>query len=261
MMVVDITLSLISLKLHNENCIIKGRRRQKLYKYHTKWKYNMYIVEGNIGVGKSTFLNLLKNGCSKIETIQEPVSTWDKNVSGESVLGNFYKNPTRWAYTIETLAMIYRTRDYAKEQKNANPNRVMERSVYSGHYCFAYNSLKSGFLNSAEWAIYQKWVDFLLRDQCKPPLGFIYLKSTPETCFQRVKKRNRASEKNLTIETLKKIHEFHERFLVQKKDIFEELKNTPVLILNCNKNFLENDMVMHEKTNKVLRFFKETQRL
>jgi deoxyadenosine/deoxycytidine kinase len=215
----------------------------------------MYIVEGNIGVGKSTFLSLLGQNCPEIETVQEPVNDWAKNVSGESLLDSFYKDPKRWSYTLETLTMIYRTRDYIKEQSNTNPNRVMERSVYSGHYCFAYNGFESGFFSHVEWEIYNKWVDFLLRNQCKPPKGFIYLKTSPEVCFERVIKRNRASEKSLSIEVLKKIDHFHDKFLIEKQNVFEELKKIPVLVLDCSDDFQENPEQMQNHIKKVKSFF------
>ena len=218
----------------------------------------MYIVEGNIGVGKSTFLDLIAQHCPEVETIQEPVTQWAQDVSGESLLDLFYKNPKRWAYTIETLAMIYRTRDYAKEQSNPNPKRVMERSVYSGHYCFAYNDLDSGYFTKLEWELYNKWVTFLLRDQCRPPMGFIYLQSTPEICYERVIKRQRSSETSLTIDVLNKIHDYHERFLVHKQNIFDELKKTPVLILDCTNDFVKTPDIMRQHADAVRNFFDKT---
>ncbi len=220
----------------------------------------MYILEGNIGVGKSTFLKLVEQYCPHISVIPEPTETWATQATGQSLLGNFYQNPHRWAYTIETLAMACRVKDHMREQANPNINRIMERSVYSGHYCFAMNDNASGYLTALEWEIYLKWVDFLVHKQCTPPLGFIYLKAKPEICFERMLKRNRKGEEALSLEYMTKLDHWHEKFLFHKHGLSENLNHVPVLILDCNEDFVENKENTRQHLAKVERFVLETQR-
>jgi deoxyadenosine/deoxycytidine kinase len=219
----------------------------------------MYIVEGNIGVGKSTFLKLINQHLPKINVSTEPLSNWAKQIYGQSLLENFYKDPKRWAFTLETLAMICRAKDHTHEQENNNPNTLMERSIYSGHYCFSINGYENGYFTQIEWGIYNKWADFLLHQKCQPPHGFIYLKADPSTCFDRVKKRNRLSEKNLTLAYLKLIDQKHEKFLIQKDGVYEKLKNIPVLVLDCNQEFEQNEANMQKHVYKVKTFLQGTQ--
>ena len=63
----------------------------------------MYIVEGNIGAGKSTFLQLIDTHMPDVSVALEPVNNWQNQIYGQSLLTNFYKNPKPWAYTLETL--------------------------------------------------------------------------------------------------------------------------------------------------------------
>jgi len=219
----------------------------------------MYILEGNIGVGKSTFLSLLKKYCSNVTVITEPVEDWSKQTYGQSLLANFYQNTPRWAYTLETLTMICRARDHMQEQTISDPNRIFERSIYSGHYCFARNSYESGCMHKVEWDIYNRWANFLIHQQCLPPLGFIYLKATPETCFSRVQKRDRSSEKALTLDYIKQIDLWHDRFIIEKKEISAMLQCVPVLQLDCNEDFVENPKNMVEHVQKVKVFLQQTQ--
>ncbi len=219
----------------------------------------MYILEGNIGVGKSTFLDLLTQNCPEISIIQEPLDSWNNNTHGKSLLENFYNNPNRWAYTIETMAMITRANDHIEQQSNANHKRIMERSIYSGHYCFALNGKSSGYFNDIEWEIYLKWVDFLLHKNCQPPHGFIYLQASPTTCIARVKKRNRVSEKDLTLFYLRQIHDRHEAFLGEKQNVHECLKDVPVLVLNCDQEFEQDKEVMRNHGLRVRNFLEKTQ--
>ena len=218
----------------------------------------MYIVEGNIGVGKSTFLQQMKKYDPSIDIIPEPKDSWTSTAYGQSLLSNFYENTPRWAYTLETFAMMRRTQDHLKEQNNPNPQRLMERSVYSGHYCFAVNGYESGYFSDLEWNIYTKWVNFLIKDYCKPPRGFIYLKACPEICFTRIRKRSRKSEQKLSFSYLKAIHEQHERFLVHKDGLFDNLRNVPVLVLNCDKDFLNSEEQTKKHLSKLKAFFKQT---
>jgi deoxyadenosine/deoxycytidine kinase len=197
----------------------------------------MYIVEGNIGAGKSTFLRLIQEQLPHIAVVFEPLHNWQSQVYGQSILSNFYKEPHRWAYTMETLAMACRVQEHLKEQEHPNSLRLMERSIYSGHYAFASNGYKNGFMTEIEWHVYLEWFNFLVTGHCKPPHGFIYLNVDPEVAFERIKKRNRPSEKNISLQYIKQIHACHEAFLVEKKGVLAELKATPVLVLNCNKEF------------------------
>lgn len=217
----------------------------------------MYILEGNIGVGKSTFLKKLKENLPELEVLTEPVNNWADQMFGQSLLENFYKETSRWAYTLENLAMIHRVKDHIEIQNRNNQNIVLERSIYSGHYCFAKNSFKNGHLNQIEWEVYEKWVNFL-HSNCQPPKGFIYLKADPEICFTRIKKRNRLSEKSLTLAYIRQIDEWHEKFLTRKEDLHKNLKNIPVLQINCDQDFENNPKILKAHLDKVEEFIKTT---
>jgi len=129
----------------------------------------MYIVEGNIGAGKSTFLTFLEQQLTNTSVILEPVYDWQNKVYGQSLLANFYQDPQRWAYTFETLTMMCRTKEHLAQQEQTEPNRIFERSLYSGHYCFAKNSFESGFMTPLEWELYANWFSFLIPTKCQPP--------------------------------------------------------------------------------------------
>lgn len=200
----------------------------------------MYLLEANIGAGKTTFLRLIQERLPEIAVIFEPVHNWQGQVYGQSILSSFYQDPHRWAYTMETLAMACRVQEHLVEQENPNPFRLMERSIYSGHYVFATNGYHNGFLSELEWQIYLEWFKFLVTGRCKAPQGFIYMRTTPEIAFERIKKRDREAEKTISIEYIRQIHECHENFLIKKQGLLAELIDVPVLVLDCNEEFETN---------------------
>lgn len=219
----------------------------------------MFILEGNIGAGKSTFLRMLAERIPSLRIRQEPVNNWQRQVYGQSLLTNFYQDPKRWAYTFETLTMICRVQEHLIEQQSAHiTDVVIERSIYSGHYCFAKNSFMSGFLSPLEWQLYKEWFNLLTENKCMTPRGFIYLMVDPEVAYERIKKRNRYAEKTMSLGYLKQIHARHQEFLIQKQDMSPAFASIPVLTLNCNEEFEGNAENFEKHVKAVQHFFDTT---
>ncbi len=218
----------------------------------------MYIIEGNIGVGKSTFLRLISQQIPEINIVLEPLNKWQNTPYGKGLLTNFYEKPERWAYTLELLTMICRVQDHLIEQKKEAPAIMVERSIYSGYYCFAYNSHKQGFLTELEWNMYQQWCSRIMLCKCLPPQGFIYLRVKPEIAYERIKRRNRKAEKTISLDYLKQIHTRHEVLLIKREGILPQLKRVPILVLDCNKDFVHNPSQLHRHMHSVQSFLTQT---
>ena len=218
----------------------------------------MYILEGNIGAGKSTFLKLIAQHMSDISIALEPLHNWQSAVYGQSLLTNFYQKPQRWAYTMETLAMMCRVQEHLKDQARSDSHLIVERSIYSGHYCFALNGYANGFMTELEWQMYTALFNFLIPNHCLPPQGFIYLKVDPTIAYERIKKRNRLAEKQITLKYLKQIDECHDQFLLQQHTMLPELKNVPVLVLDCNQEFEQNSSKFQEHGEQIRSFITAT---
>lgn len=211
----------------------------------------MFIVEGNIGTGKTTFLKALQQSLSHVAVTLEAVDYWQKEANGQSILQNFYETPQRWAYSMETIALKTRIQEHINNQQSLIPN-IVERSIYSGYYCFARNSFEQGFLNQLEWNIYQAWFNFLTAKQCLPPAGFIYLQADPKTSYQRTIQRKRNAEDSIPLQYLQQIHDKHEAFLIDKINVHPSIKHTPVLVLDCTYD-LKTDK------NKLLNYVEQVQ--
>lgn len=197
----------------------------------------MFIVEGNIGTGKSTFLKALQQSLPHVSVQLEAVDYWQTESHGQSILQNFYESPHRFAYSMETTALKTRIQEHIANQASLIP-KIVERSIYSGYHCFAHNSFEQGFLNQLEWNIYQAWFNFLTSKQCLPPQGFIYLQADPQIAYSRTRKRNRDAEESISLEYLQQIHEKHEAFLINKVNVHSSIASTPVLVLDCNVDLI-----------------------
>jgi deoxyadenosine/deoxycytidine kinase len=81
--------------------------------------------------------------------------------------------------------------------------------------------------------MYKLWYDFywkFIRNETK--LIYIYLKSNPTTCFNRIKKRNREEEKNINIAYLEDLNHYHELWLNND--------NENIIIIDCDEDFENN---------------------
>jgi deoxyadenosine/deoxycytidine kinase len=210
----------------------------------------VFLLEGNLGAGKSTLIKLIADYAPELTTVLEPVASWHNNNQSQSLLTHFYQDQARWAYTMEKATLLTRVKEYVKEQENLLSPKIMERSLYSGYYCFAKNGYLQGTLSEIEWNIYKNWFNFLVTSKCKKPSGFIYLYTNPETCYTRMHKRKRDGEDIVPLEYLTQIHQAHENFL-RHKDVMTELKTVPVLELNGTQDFSNNPEYIADFIQKI----------
>lgn len=196
-------------------------------------------VEGNIGSGKTTLLNHFRHH-SEVEVLEEPVDKW-KNVGGKNLLELFYTDCQRWSYLFESYAVLSLMKIHKKP--HVTPVKMIERSVYSGYFCFEHNLCKSGMMSKAEHSVHNEWFNWITKQQ-QPHLDLIiYLKTSPETCMERTKARNRSEEKTIPMELLNALHERHEEWLIQRKFPVP----APVMVVDGNRDL--DEMITFYKKN------------
>lgn len=217
----------------------------------------MFIVEGNIGTGKTTMLEAIKKYMPHLSVQFESVAKWQKTDHDASILQRFYNDAPRWAYTMEITSLATRIPEHIFLQQHKDKTQIIERSIYSGLHCFAYNGYLSKFLQPIEWEIFKQWFDFAVR-KCESPRGFIYLQADPKVSYERIKKRNRTEESSVPFNYIDQIHQRHEEFLIHKKNIHQSIKNVPVLVLDCNKDLISNPETLHRYLKKIEQFIATT---
>jgi deoxyadenosine/deoxycytidine kinase len=223
---------------------------QNILSFLYKKKKYIISIEGNIGTGKTTFLNKLKEKINDSVFIKEPVDIWLglKDNSGENILEKFYKNPKRWCYTFQNLAFITRLNSILDEYYETDKKFIFsDRITVSDRKIFATMSKEDGLMDEIEWNIYNFWYNNeFINKLVENKIYYIYLKSDPETCLKRINKRNRSEEINITLDYLNKLHNLHEKWLTDNK------KN--VLILDNNSDYFKDEKILEQKIKKVKDF-------
>ena len=198
-----------------------------IYKFFNIKQKKWFIIEGNIGSGKTELLNQL---CKIIdcEIIKEPVDIW-QNIEGDgkNILQLFYENPSRYAYLFQTI--VFKTRLQSIDHPQLKTIRFSERSIWTDKYVFGKSCIESNKMNQVEIKAYMQWFDWLEQKFYKKPDGIIYLQCSPLKCYERMNKRGRNEESTVMIEYLEEIHNKHEEWL-------HSWDKTKVLIINNNND-------------------------
>ena len=175
-------------------------------------------VDGNIGSGKSTTWEMLKEtckDCKDVHFVEEPVGLWEniKDKEGVPILTNFYKDHKKYAFRFQMMAYISRLALLRKTvREHAGQCRVIvtERSVDTDRNIFAKMLYDSGDIAHDEYTIYNMWFDEFIRDL--PVSGLIYIRADPEKCLERINKRGREGE-TIPLEYVQKCHDYHEDWI------------------------------------------------
>lgn len=160
-------------------------------------KMRIITIGGNIGCGKSTLLTRLSKD---YETYKEPIEKWG------SWLDLFYTNPERYAFSFQMKILhdfLYFPSD--SEQKVV----VTERSPLDSLYVFCKSLKDSKTLTHMEYNLFKDYVDTI----GWKPNTFVYLKTTPYACLQRMRERARECETGVDFEYIKKINNAYENFV------------------------------------------------
>ncbi|XP_019180686.1 PREDICTED: uncharacterized protein LOC109175787 [Ipomoea nil] len=185
----------------------------------TQKKRITFCVEGNISVGKTTFLQRIANETLElqdlVEIVPEPIDKWqDVGPDHFNILDAFYAEPQRYAYTFQNYVFVTRLMQERESSSGIKPLRLMERSVFSDRMVFVRAVHEANWMNEMEISIYDSWFDPVV--STLPgliPDGFIYLRASPDTCHKRMMLRKRAEEGGVSLEYLRDLHEKHENWL------------------------------------------------
>ncbi|CAJ2638423.1 unnamed protein product [Trifolium pratense] len=184
-----------------------------------------FCVEGNISVGKTTFLQRIANETIElrdlVEVVPEPIAKWqDVGPDHFNILDAFYAEPQRYAYTFQNYVFVTRVMQERESSAGIKPLRLMERSVFSDRMVFVRAVHEANWMNEMEISIYDSWFDPVV--STLPgliPDGFIYLRASPDTCHQRMKLRKREEEGGVSLEYLRGLHEKHESWLFPSQSV------------------------------------------
>ena len=178
-------------------------------------------IEGNIGSGKTTFINELMN-LEKMKTInticflKEPVNLWEsiKNNNNETIIECFYKEQEKYAFPFQVMAYVSRIALIKQAIANGFKYIFTERCIYTDKNVFLKMLHESNKVEKMNNDIYNMLFETFTQEY---NIYHIYIQTSPEVALQRVMKRNRAGENNISLEYLTMCDNYHNNWLVNNK--------------------------------------------
>ena len=147
----------------------------------------MIIIEGLIGVGKSTLTENMGEALG-FKVFKEPVED-------NPYLEDYYKDPKRYALEMQFWLMSRRFQMHQEAIETiwrTGRGVIMDRSIY-GDAIFAKQNVTDGNISAAGYDNYMKMRDVMFGFLMVPQLT-LFLQASPKTCLERISSRERGCE-------------------------------------------------------------------
>ncbi|XP_060254353.1 thymidine kinase 2, mitochondrial isoform X5 [Ovis aries] len=129
------------------------------------------------------------------------------------------------------------------------PVRLMERSIHSARYVFVENLYRSGKMPEVDYVVLLEWFDWIVSNIDVSIDLIVYLRTTPETCYRRLKMRCREEEKVIPLDYLGAIHHLYEEWLI-KGSLFPVA--APVLVIEADHNMQKMLELFEKNRHRIL---------
>jgi deoxyadenosine/deoxycytidine kinase len=190
--------------------------------------------------------------------LKEPVDEWEriKDENGETILKKFYADQEKYSFPFQMMAYVSRLkvlRDTLKtikiDTEDKNIIIITERSLYTDKMVFAKMLYDSKKIEHVNYQIYLNWFD-TFSDEF-PVNKVVYVKTSPDKCYQRIVKRSRTGEENIPLEYLTSCSIYHDNMLDKEN---QECVCLDQLILDGNVDIYENKNQVYEWINEIDKF-------
>ncbi len=174
----------------------------------------MLIIEGVVGVGKTTLMNHLSD---------EGFIAFPEPVLNNPILDKFYQERQRYAFPLQIYFLTKRF-EHLKAAALI-PNAIMDRSIY-GDGLFAAMHAEDKTMEAEEYDIYDQLFNVMIQEVKKPDL-LVYLQVSVDVAINRIKKRGRDFEQNVERAYWERLNEKYESY-------FSKYDHSPILVINVD---------------------------
>ncbi len=185
-------------------------------------KYRYIVVEGPIGVGKTSLAQRLAEHIGADILLEKP--------QDNPFLERFYQDPQRHAMSTQLFFLFQRINELRDQ---AQMDLFNTRTV--SDYLFEKDALFARLnLSEDEYKLYQQIYQGLAPQAPTPDL-VIYLQASTDTLIERVQRRGRNYERSVSNDYLNRLGNSYGEF-------FHQYEEAPLMMVNSeNLNFVDND--------------------
>jgi deoxyadenosine/deoxycytidine kinase len=171
------------------------------------------IVEGLIGIGKTTLVKMLGQSRDARLVFEQ----FEEN----PFLEKFYEDPDRYAFQTELSFLASRYK-----QQQSIQSRELFSTITIADYMFQKNRIFAGLtLKGDELALYDN-IYRIMHEQAPQPDLIVYLTAGMEQVMNNIRKRGRSYEQNISVDYLSALNQAYKSYL-------STYKSCPVAFINC----------------------------
>ena len=185
-------------------------------------KYKYIAIEGNIGAGKTSLAKKIAVDFNSKLIIER--------FADNPFLPKFYKDPERYAFTLEMSFLSERYQQISEDLSQLNIFNELIISDYDIHKSLIFSKVN---LNVDEFSLYRKLFYDMYKKILKPDL-FVFLNQDIPRLQKNISRRGRDYENRISNEYLSKINSGYFEFFRSRPDL-----NIKIIDIT-NLNFLEN---------------------
>jgi deoxyguanosine kinase len=205
----------------------------------TELPFHYLAVDGPIGVGKTTLVEKL---CERFEGVKllEDV--------GNPFLADFYQDRPNTAFQTQLYFLLSRYKQQQEVyQRGLFDKLVLADYTFEKDRIFAYLNL-----TDEELSLYDKLYK-LLEPQVRRPDLVLYLVADVETCLERIKRRQRSFERNMSAEYLSELIDAYNHF-------YHYWSSSPLLVVDTRHiDFVEREEDFEDLVRKLSKPVKGTE--
>ena len=178
-------------------------------------KVKYIVVEGPIGVGKTSLAKILAN--------EFQARTICERIEDNPFLPKFYQSRETYAFQNQTFFLLNR---YQQQMELAQHDLFNQNTI--ADYLFAKDQIFATLTLSAEELNLYQQIYALLNTRVAKPDMVVYLQARPEVLYKRVKKRDKKYERSVTFDYLTEVAQAYNQF-------FFHYDETPLLVVNTSE--------------------------
>jgi deoxyadenosine/deoxycytidine kinase len=160
-------------------------------------------IAGNIGAGKSALTALLSERLG-----WEP---FFEAVNDNPYLADFYADMQRWSFHSQIFFLSRRLNHHWQLLQRAN-SVVQDRTVYEDAEIFACNLCRQGLMDKRDYHSYRELYEVVIT-VLPPPDLIVYLRASLPTLQERIHRRGRSYEREISATYLKQLNELYEEWI------------------------------------------------
>jgi len=171
-----------------------------------KIRYNYVVIEGNIGVGKTTLATRIADQFNAHLILE--------HFADNPFLPKFYDDPEKYSFPLELSFLASR---YKQLKEELVPQNLFKSFTVADYYFMKSLVFAASTLTGDEYNLYRQ-IFYIIYGSLPRPDIYVYLHLNPERLLKNIESRGRNYEKSITKGYLQKIQSSYFTFFKQNPE-------------------------------------------